>query len=242
MKKQSSYWIFVTIFLLVFLASTAAQLPASFVFGKTQGIEGQFQGAIWNAKADALRVRGQVVRNVSLVVDFWPLLTGTVSGLVKADDPSVAFYANFEKNGRHLTLKNYQASLQQPTNLYGQTFITQSDVQGDVLIVDSNTCVDGQFNLSTNLVRKLVEKLGADAPVLSGTGVCENGGFRLMLKGSGPVIALDVNAYAEADDLRANVMLTPKIEALPVHMHQLLTLAGLQFDGRVYKGQIQLKS
>lgn len=242
MNKLAGYWVLAAVLLLVFSVSIVAQLPASLFLGKAQGIEGQLRGTIWNAKADALRVRSQVVRDVSLVVDFWPLLTGTVSGSIKTNGSPFDLVADFEKNGRHLTLQNYQARLQKPTTLYGQTFLAQSDVQGDMLMLDGDKCVDGQFSLSTNLAQKLAENLGVGAPILSGSGVCENGELRLMLQGVGAIMGLDVTAYTKASSLQADIVLTPKTEALPVHVHQLLTLAGLQFDGQAYKGQVQLKS
>lgn len=236
-------WLLGLTFTVCLAAFCAYQVPAAFILKGTSYVQGQVEGSIFEAHAEALTVRGQNVQNVSLSLYFWPLLWGQTSARIQIDDAAMAGAARIDMHKGYTKVSDAQFDFTEAAIVFGKTIKSTTSLNSEMLTVDaSGRCAEGDFTVSSDLIAQLFAGMGLrDGPILKGQGACTaSGRIVAKLTGASTLFRASVETVMIDSVLTNDVVLTPIIP-LPGELHALLGGLGFKFDGHRFAGQVTLR-
>lgn len=244
LSLKQLFAIFLVAFAVLLFALMPARAMAGWV-GLDQYIRYErIEGGLSHVRLEGVEVGGFPLGTVTIEPELDALLLGNLQGSVALSDMGRSGRADVTAlSDTQILLED--ASLITPLALTAKGWPLSGDVAltAQSLTLDAGQgCVEGTFDMRTDMFSATVSALGGGDLILAGTGQCADGQVSANLTGENAAVALDVTfELSRQGQVVADVTLTPKSESDSQEALQtMLNFAGLQRQkGGKWVGRIE---
>lgn len=175
------------LFLVSLIVFMAINLPANLLGQHLKNSEIQYRsisGNVWNSELQSVNIGGEHWSNLQVSLLKLPLLRGDVRAAFSASGDNKSASGKLEiMDNQKLRLASFTGSAPVIFSLENLTFSAIMNVSADYLELNTlGACLDGTFEINSQLPRTILPNLPMEMPILSGQGECVDGRISVFVR------------------------------------------------------------